>query len=175
MTTMLEAMRKYDSGDTYDTEVDTGVCWDYYGEPEDLLEEGDLCEMSGALVQKYTEMKLVRDCSYGKEFIADITAFARAHVDVLYIISQDHTLPMHSKDMTDEDNWYSAVSLVGAMQCGYACDDEYFLMVKELDPTLADKWCERHGAAWLKENEEAGYLEKMIQCSVNYIREHSCP
>lgn len=177
MTTMLEALREFDSGDTYDTEIDDGVCWDYYGEPKDILHDPqeDLCSLSGALVQERVEMTEVRDCSYGKEFLADISSFVKAHVDVLYDISQCHTESMISKDIEEEWNWYVGVRIVNAMQCGYATDDEYMLMVRELAPDMAEEWCRLYGKSWLAQNEKAGWLGDMIPEAVEYVRRYSCP
>lgn len=161
MNNMYEALSVIESADTSDAHTGDCICWDYYEDDDDAC---DACMIE---VQKQVDVVNMYRCSYGVELTADISGFVKKHMEVLKGISKAHRESMLSTDPDDDDSVYTGVRLVNAMQAGYASDDEYLLLLKNIAPDVYWKWIqdEKKGLACYESDRE--YLEDMIPEIVN--------
>lgn len=131
--TLYDALKYFESGDVYDKVYDTGVCWDLCDEDDDF---GKVC----TIMQKHIPLEKMRSCSYGMEFIADITSFLLENLDFFYDYSQDFRWPIPTKDPEDEEyeeGLYYGVKVIESIMTGYIPEDEY--------PKLLEYFNKRYG------------------------------
>ena len=133
--TLYDALKFFKSGDTYDRTYDTGVCWDLCDD-----EDGDEFDEVCTIMQKHIPLVNMHECSYGMEFVADITAFLLENLDFFYEYSQDFRWPIPTKDPEDEEyeeGLYYGVKVIESIMTGYIPEDDY--------PKLLDYFKERYG------------------------------
>lgn len=113
---MYDALKLCESTDVSDNVYDNCICWDLQDD-EDSIESKCCTE-----IQKRTD--IIR---YAPPYntIADIAGFVKQHMDILYVISQKHRLPMPDANPENDESMYCGVTLVNQMMQGYASNDEY--------------------------------------------------
>lgn len=126
LNTLYDALKMFDEGDTWDKDYDDVICWCLCDDDDDP------CSKCATEMAKRIDLVKVNKVSYGVEFVADISKFVREHIHFMYELSQGFKWSMPNDDPEDDESMYRGVQIVNAMQAGYACDDDYNAMLKEL-------------------------------------------
>lgn len=126
--TLYDALKMFGGADTWDTVFDEVVCW----ECPDEDDEDPCFKCAIEMAKRIDIVKVYQPSRNCWEFIADITKFVKEHIEFMYRLSQGFRWPMESADPNDDDSVYTGVQIVNAMQAGYACDEQYEAMLKEL-------------------------------------------
>ena len=127
--TLYDALKYFESGDTYDKTFDTGVCWDLCEQGNDADEFDKVC----TIMQKHIPLESMSEHKYGMEFVADIKAFVEENLDFFYDYSQDFKCKMLTKDPEHEDydeSLYWAVKIVESIMTGYISDEDYPMLLE---------------------------------------------
>lgn len=124
--TLYDAMKVFGDADTWDKEFDEVICWDLCDDDKDI------CFRCATALAKSIEIVKVNRLGHTFEFVADISKFVREHIQFMYELSQDFTWPMEDADPNNDESVYRGVQIVNAMQAGYACEEQYEAMMKEL-------------------------------------------
>ena len=127
MRTLYDALKMFESADTYDCEYDDGICWDLQDDDDDW------CARCATEMAKNIEVVKMNKADYGVVLIADIGAFVKAHMAFMHELSQGFKWPMPDADPENEESVYRGVQIVNGMQAGYACDEDYEKMLNELN------------------------------------------
>lgn len=125
---LYDALKMFGSADTWDKDYDEVICWE---RPEND-DDDDVCFKCATEMAKRIDIVNVYKDGGVWEFVADITKFVKEHIKFMYELSQGFKWPMESADPNDDDAVYTGVQIVNAMQAGYACDEQYEAMLKEL-------------------------------------------
>jgi len=126
--TLYDALKMFGGADTWDTEYDEVICW----ERCDDVQDEDVCFKCATEMAKRIEIAKVFKDGGVWEFVADISKFVRQHIQFMFRLSQGFKWPMPNADPDDDESIYRGVQIVNAMQAGYACDEQYEAMLKEL-------------------------------------------
>ena len=127
--TLFDALKYFESGDTYDKTYDTGVCWDLCEQGDDADEFDKVC----TIMQKHIPLESMHECSYGMEFVADITSFLVENLDFFYNYSQDFKWPISTKDPENEEyeeGLYYGVKIIESIMTGYIPEDDYPMLLE---------------------------------------------
>ena len=129
MKTLQDALKVFDDCDVYDNTFDDGIAW---CNSESYYNEDDHCFKCAVEMAKRIDLVKINKAQYGVELVADIAKFVMEHMEFMYKLSQNFRDPMPDADPENDESVYQGVRIVNAMQAGYACDDEYNAMLKEL-------------------------------------------
>ena len=126
LNTLYDALKMFESCDTWDKDYDDVICWELCDDNDDP------CFRCATELAKRIDLVKVNRVSYGVELVADISGFVKKHMDFLHEFSQGFKWPMPDADPENDESVFRGVQIINAMQAGYACDDDYEAMLKEL-------------------------------------------
>lgn len=123
MKTLYDLLKTVESVDVWDQHYDDVMCWELCDDDDDP------CFRCATEMAKNIEVISYKDQYNG---VADIGGFVKKHMPFLYELSQGFRWPMPDADPDNDESVLRGVQIVNAMQAGYACDEDYEAMLKEL-------------------------------------------
>ena len=123
---LYDALLYIGDADVYDKQYDDVIAWCYDSDE-------DICAECGMEMARHIDIVDIRRSGHCVEFVADIGAFVKQHMQFCYELSQGFKWPMPDADPGNDESVFRGVQMVNAMQAGYACDEDYEAMLAELE------------------------------------------
>lgn len=133
LSSLYDALKIFEDCDVYDDTYDDGIAW---CNSEDYYDNDDHCFKCAVEMAKRIDIVKINKGSCGVSLVADIAKFVKEHMQFMYELSQNFRVPMPDADPENDESVYQGVRIINAMQAGYACDDEYDRMLKELGVSI---------------------------------------
>ena len=126
VATLYDLLQLVDEADVYDAHYDDVICWCFD-------DDEDVCARCAMEMAKRIPACSWNRGSYGEvTAVADIGAFVKEHMQFCHELSQGFKWPMPDSDPENDESVFRGVQMVNAMQAGYACDEDYEAMLREL-------------------------------------------